>query len=187
MKNRFYYIFIATLVVIVFFLGRQCSNSSKNDLKPVIDTLILHKVDTIRDTISVFKTKIKIIFRPVYISKPVDTNKYKNIPEYRVYQDTTKDSNVVIYSNDTVLGYLTSKQLSYKLLVPLKIYDSTKVIITKQVPILPKYQLKLGSILSTKSIIPSFELDINKSNYEIGYDPFNKIPYIGYKYTIWSK
>lgn len=187
MTNKFTLIFSVIAIILVFFLGKQCNNTSKNDLKPHIDTLIINKVDTIRDTTTVFKIKEKKVIKYTYIYKPIDSLKYNNLKQYRVYQDTTRDSNIVIFSKDTVLGYLTSKSLSYKLLVPLRIYDSTKLIITKEIPkpILPKYQVKIGMLFNPKGIIPTLDLSIKRNTYTIGYDPFNKIPTIGYKYTIW--
>jgi len=187
MNNKIKWFFIGFSLMLIFLLGRNCGNIANTQNKPNTDTLILHKVDTIRDTIRVFKFKEKVIFKPLLIDKPIDTTVYSNIRQYRLYKDTLRDSNIVIYNHDTVLGYLASRSLSYKLLVPLKIYDSTKVIITKEIPKLPKYQLKIGLNATPKSLYPALDLTIKRNTYSAAYDPFNKIPMVGYKYTIWYK
>lgn len=186
--DKFKYIFLISSIILIFFLGKQCGNESKNDLKPIIDTLIYHKTDTIRDTTTIFKIKEKRVISYVPIDKPIDATKYAEIRQYRLYQDTVRDSNIVIFNHDTVLGYLTSRSLAYRLLVPLKIYDTTKLVITKQIPtpILPKYQLKIGAMFNPKGLSPIIDLSIKRNTYSISYDPFNKIPYIGYKYTLWN-
>ncbi len=187
MKNNLKLGFGVILIILIFILGKQCNNSSKNDFKPITDTLIINKTDTIRDTLTVFKMKINTIYRPIEIYKSIDSNKYNNIRQYRVYQDTLRDTNIVIFIKDTILGYLENRQLSYKLLIPLKIYDTTTVIITKQIPKLPKYQLKIGTLISSNYLSPNIDFSINRNTYSLGYDITNKIPTIGYKYTIWYK
>jgi hypothetical protein len=184
-KFNFKVIFIILGIVTLFFLGKQCGNGSKNDLKPLSDTIRIHTTDTIHDSTTVFKMKEKRIFKHDTIFKYIDTTKYSQIAQYRLYQDTIRDSNIVIFNHDTVLGYITSRSLSYRLLVPLKIYDSTKVTINNKVPTLPKYQLKVGLTVNPRGLSPNIDLSIKRNTYSIGYDPFNKIPYIGYKYTLW--
>lgn len=185
--DKFKTIFIVLGIILLFFLGKQCGNTSKTDFKPNTDTLIVHKVDTIRDTTTVFKIKEKTVFKYITLDTPIDTSKYSDINKYRLYQDTLRDINIVIFNHDTVLGYLAHRSLSYKLLVPLKIYDSTTITITKEIPKLPKYQVKVGLNVTTKGLYPNLDLTIKRSTYTAAYDPFNKIPMVGYKYTIWYK
>jgi len=105
-----------------------------------------------------------------------------------VYYDTARSKDVVIYSTDTVIGSLVGKKLSYKLLVPLKIIDTTIVEITKDSLIFVpnKYEIHAGLIASPKMLAPTIEFSIDRSTYGIGYDPFNKQPVISYKYRLFS-
>jgi len=108
-----------------------------------------------------------------------------NLLRKRFYTDSYKDSNLLVNINDSIIGYLTHRKVDYKLYVPLKIYDSTTTIINNKIPILPKYQLKVGLTVNPRGLAPNVDLSIKRNTYSISYDPFNKIPYIGYKYTIW--
>jgi hypothetical protein len=176
------YIIAALLVVILVLSIKQC-NTPKIDLNTSGDTLIKHTVTTIRDTTTIFKIKENTVFEPIIVYKNIDTNKYKIIPKYRVYNDTVRDSNVVIYLHDTILGYLTSRNLNYKLLVPLKIYDSTTIIRNNNI----KYQINLGLNTNFNDITPSLGLIIRNNGFYLGYDLINKRPNLGYKYTIFNK
>jgi len=188
--NKFKYIFYIIIIIGAFLLGTQtCNNTPKNDLKPITDTLIIHKVDTIRDTTTVFKFKTKEI--PVYIEiGPTFTDiPCKVALKKRFYADTYKDSNLVVNINDTIIGYLTHREVNYKLYVPLKIYDSTTTTITKEVPKLvkPKFQLRAGIVANTNSANLELDMQINKITYIGGYDPFNKRVSVGLKYTLFTK
>ena len=173
------------LVIIVILLLKDCVNGSKSDFKPISDTLTIHKSDTIRDTLTVFKTKEKVVFKYVDVEKDIDTSKYSEIRKFRVYKDTIRDSNIVIFNNDTILGYLTSRNLSYKLLVPLKIYDSTTTIITKEYPKLPKNQINVGADVFSKGIYISASFSVKRNTYGLSYDLTNKNILLSYKYTLW--
>lgn len=180
----------AMIGIIILLLLRWCEgNGMLGRFKPNTDTLIVHKRDTIRDTISIVKMKKKRVLD--YIEIPVHDTVFKfdstacyELAKYRVYNDTTRDKNVVIYSTDTVQGYLKAKSLSYKLLVPLKIYDSVKIEITKKVPELPKWQLQGGLILSPNAVKPVIDFTYKRNSYLLGYDVMNKQVNIGFKYII---
>jgi hypothetical protein len=173
------------LVIIVILLLKDCVNGCKNDFKPILDTLTIHKSDTIRDTLTVFKTKEKVVFKYIDVEKDIDTSKYSEIRKFRVYKDTIRDSNIVIFNNDTILGYLTSRHLSYKLLVPLKIYDSTTTIITKEYPKLPKNQINVGADVFSKGVYISASFSVKRNTYGLSYDLTNKNILLSYKYTLW--
>jgi len=176
------YIIACLSCIILVLLNKQC-NTPKIDLKTSGDTLIKHTVTTIRDTTTIFKTKENTVFEPIIIEKNIDTNKYKIIPKFRVYNDTIRDTNVVIYLHDTILGYLTSRNLNYKLLVPLKIYDSTIIIRNNNI----KYQVNLGLNTNFNDITPTLGVIIKNNGFYLGYDLINKRPNLGYKYTIFNK
>lgn len=186
-KINYKILFIVLGLILIFLLGKQCGNGSKNDLKPITDTLIINKKDTIRDTLTVFKTKEKRVFKYETITKYIDSTKCNNIVQYRVYKDTIRDTNIVIFNNDTVLGYITSRNLSYKLLVPIKIYDSTIVKINKNIPVLPKFRVQTGISGNFNNIYLNLELSNKRNNYNIYYNPLNKQILLGYKYTIFYR
>ena len=54
--------FVGFSILLIFLLGRNCGNISNIQNKPITDTLILHKVDTIRDTTTIFKIKEHLFF-----------------------------------------------------------------------------------------------------------------------------
>lgn len=178
-------IFLGIVAILLFLFGYQCGrdNTSKTDSKTITDTLIVHKVDTIRDTTTIVKIKTKPIIKDSFIPDTI----YKDLNYVRTYENTYRDSNIVINSVDTVVGYQLAKILNYKLLVPYKIYDSTIVKITKDSLIFKpsKYELHIGLLASPKMLAPKLDISINRSTYSLGYDPFNKTPIIGYSYRLW--
>lgn len=179
---------LVIIITIIFLLGRSCgsNNTSKTDLQTHTDTLIVHKTDTIIDTTKVFifkyiKPKTKDSLKVI-----LDSSLFKGLSYKRMYNSEFRDSNIVINGVDSTIGYLISKQIRYKLLVPLRIYDSTTINITKDTFIYKpyKYEIHAGVIVGTKLLSPTIDLSINRSTYMIGYDPFNKQPIIGFKYRL---
>ncbi len=194
MKDKFKYIFYSIILLGAFLLGTQtCKDTCKNDLEPHIDTLRIHTVDTIRDTTRIFKFKEKTVFKYIEVGDPINdqNNQVRDqlILRKRYYTDTYKDSNLVVNINDSIIGYLTHRKVDYKLYVPLRIYDSTTTIITKEVPKLykPTFQMRIGAIANQKSIDLQLDIQIKRINYIIGWDPFNKRPSVGLKYTFITK
>jgi len=187
-KKNLYFIFITIVLVIIFFWGKSCGSSSKQeDYKPTIRTVIKHKTDTIRDTLKITEIKYKGPREYTIVEYIKDTAFYNNLSK-RIYYDTSRTKEVVIYSTDTVAGVLFGKKLSYKLLVPLKIIDTVTVETTKDSLIFVpnKYEIHAGLIASPKMLAPTLEFSINRSVYGVGYDPFNKQPVISYKYRLFS-
>ncbi len=188
--NKFKYIFYSIVIIGCFLLGYQCGNSKntpKNDLEAIRDTISIHTVDTLIDTLTVFKTKEKRVFVPEYefIVIPPDSFTLAEFYKKRHYKDSYRDSNIQVQIEDTILGYLLHRKVNYRLFVPLRIYDSTKVQITTSYPKLPKYQFSIGIDATPKNIFIGADLNINRTIYSIGYDPINKAPKIGLKYTLW--
>lgn len=187
-RQNIYVICLAIFIATMFLFGRSCgsNNTSKTDLQTHTDTLIVHKTDTIMDTTKVFifkyiKPKTKDSSKVI-----LDSSLFKGLSYKRMYNSEFRDSNIVINTIDTTIGYLTSKQIKYKLLVPLRIYDSTTIKITKDTFIYKpyKYEIHGGVIVGTKLLSPTIDLSINRSTYMLGYDPFNKQPIIGFKYRL---
>jgi len=173
MKNfKFDFLVFLIGLLVGLFLMRSC-NGPKNDLGGLRKIVITKDTIWAKDTIYSFKTKfIKGATDSFLITiDKIDSNTCKYI---RTYRDTFNDSNLTIYSNDSVVGLLKSKQISYKLKVPLTIN------ITKEITI---------DNTSTSSILGGVEVSTNMKI--LGLSPFIGFTYmnkmINYKYDILNK
>lgn len=190
MQSNFRYIFFGIIILAAFILGTQtCNNIPKNDLKPITDTLVIHKSDTLRDTTTIFKFKEKPVFRYIVLNEEIDSLKYKEVYKKRAYHDIYRDSNQVVTIDDTIIGYLLGRKVDYQLFVPLRIYDTTRMTITKQIPIVkkPNFQFGVGILANRTNIYGMIDINIKRVTYTIGYDPFNKREIVGLKYTLFSR
>lgn len=189
-KTNIKYIFIVVVIIIVFLLGRSCSKKDVNKEIKKESTNITSKIDTVfpKDTIYVFKDKP--LPYPVYIKgdtikiQPLDS---LQLYRFFVYKDSIEDKNIKIYSTIITQGKtLSSFKPSYKLKVPLLITDTIRITKIDSINIEKpqKYQISGGIIVSPKMLAPIIDLTINRSTYSIGYDPFNKLPIVGYKIRI---
>lgn len=143
-------------------------------------------------------TKIKIIYindtiqKLAYIKSPKvkdsifihDTIKYHTL-DYspcnyiRVYKDSSTDSNVTIFYNDTIQGRLLSTELKYRLKVP-KTIEITKIITNKTNDKYSIYTgMELGGNKTSFSISPFVSLNTRKNTYYYRYDILNKTHNIG--------
>jgi hypothetical protein len=186
-KIKDYLLFTTTLIAIVLFvmLLNKCGDAlNKYKIENQKDTIITHKTDTVwaRDTVFSFK-KIKVpvpqvdtLYKPIY----VDTNDCRRI---FVYKDSLVDTNLVIYYKDYIQGILRGKELSYKLKVPLRIYDSTTTIIK----INPKFELYGTLMLSKGMIAPMGEIGLKRFKIGFGYNLNTKAPVGSISYKLYSK
>lgn len=186
MKIKLYLILFLFTLIILQILFNTCSyNKEKNNknedlIKSDTVFIIKHKTDSIRDTIRIVSYKRYPKF--VYLKdtlKPykIDSN---NLFSYKLYSDTLRDSNVVIWSKNKVLGELTESNISYKLLVPTKIVDS--VFITKNInnTKYSKNVIGLGVITSYNNISPIVKYSYKENNFLLGYNFIDKYPTVGY-------
>jgi len=133
-------------LIIVILLLQECGSTWKTLIKankPLPDTTIVTKIDTVwaKDTIYKFKT-IKINVPVVTTLTPTqDTTQCNKV---RIYTDSVSDKNITIFLNDTVQGYLLGTKPTYRLKVPLTITNSSTV--TIKVPTLypPVFQIETG-------------------------------------------
>ncbi len=186
MKFNFKYIFIGVAIVLAFVLGNQCSNGSKSDLKPITDTFYVHTSDTIYPPLKPITMPYKKVIEYVYIKSPshaLDSLTYQELNQWRLYSSTLSDSNLVLYIENTIQGFHRGRSVNYRLKVPLMIRDSVKMTITKQIPIpvLPNWQIGAGALVTPKGISFMVDYSKNRNTFILGYDPFNKVPTIGYK------
>lgn len=189
LKNNINKIFYLIVGILIFYWGKQCSNSNKTELIPVKETITRYR-DTIFPKDTIYSFKEKRVPYPVYI----DTNHIKYIIKsidslelnrFFIYKDSIEDKNVKIYSNIVTQGKtLSSFKPTYKLKVPLIIKDSVVVKRDSLVFKPNKYEIHVGFIASPKIIAPMVDLSINRSTYSIGYDPINKQPVVGYKFKL---
>lgn len=163
---------ILALFILTFFLYKGCGP------KPIINnsdtvTVTIHKTDTIRDTVTVYKFKPKKV--PVHDSILVPFHDSTICQYQRTYSDTSRDSNIVIINNIAVQGKLNKLQTSYKLLVPLKIVDSvfTTTTITNTIDKTPKFSM-YGGISAVNIVQPSLQpyltANLKKFNAFYGYN-----------------
>ena len=109
--------------------------------RPVSKTTISYTHDTIwPDT--VFKEVITKVKGPVRTYTVFATDSVKSL--VNVYNDTLRDSSVVITYQDSINGTLLGKKLSYKLLVPLRIIDSVFIKTTETLQPARKGHLFVG-------------------------------------------
>lgn len=182
---------IATMIIIciVFLWGKSCGNKTIEPTEPKVITVTNYR-DSIfpKDTVITFKDKP--VPYPVYIHdttlipQPVDS---LELNRFFVYNDSTEDSNVKIYSKIVTQGKtLSSFKPSYKLKVPLIIKDSTVVKQDSLVYRPYKYEIHAGSIVGFKVLAPVVEMSINKATYGAGYDILNKSIIFIVKYRLFG-
>jgi len=180
---------IATVIIIciVFLWGKSCGNKTIEPTEPKVVTITNYR-DTIfpKDTVITFKDKP--VPYPVYIHdttlifQPLDS---LEMHRFFVYNDSTEDSNIKIYSKIVTQGKtLNSFKPSYKLKVPLIIKDSTVVKIDSLVYRPYKYEIHTGGIIGFKTLTPVVELTIDKGTYGAGYDILNKSIIFTAKYRL---
>lgn len=184
MDNVKFFLTLITVGIALFILLNLKTCGCKTKIQEVRDSLIQtnHIVDTIyaKDTIYIFK-KIKIKVLDSLANKTKDST---NLNVLRVYNDSLNDSNITINYKDTVLGKLISKDLSYKLKVPIKILDTTIITktytntITKTEYKPSRFSLSTGfSGITNKQTIglePFIKADIKTIGLQYGYDFINK-------------
>lgn len=172
---------LVALVLLVLMLPK-CDGFKLPNLKPNNDTIRIHTVDTLwaKDTLFKFKTiKIPVptivtdtLYKPIYI----DSNRCNTV---FVYADSLVDSNLVIYYKDYIQGILRNKDLSYKLKVPLRIYDSVTTTIIKRPTVAVYGALTLGQGI----IAPGAEVGLKRFKIGLGINLITNKPIfsIGYK------
>lgn len=182
---------IATIIIIcmVFLWGKSCGNKEFKPQEPKVVTVTNYR-DTIFpvDTIITFVDKPIPKPYPVYVDtsylQPVDS---LELHRFFVYNDSTEDSNVKIYSKIVTQGKtLSSFKPSYKLKVPLIIKDSTVVKQDSLIYRPYKYEIHAGGIVGFKTAAITADLSIDKCTYGVGYDFINKAPVISFKYRLYG-
>ncbi len=161
-------------VIIIMSLFKGCDKSEKPKIVVKTDTIV--KITPPPDTVVKFKAKYFPKWDTVYSF--VDSSKWsKDLCKFeRIYNDSTSDSNVTIYSNIATIGLLKSSQLSYKL----------------KVPILIETTIKTDSIIYVPSKGNNFTLigyggvggNKTQLNLNVGAAILNKNKYYGYSYDI---
>lgn len=185
--NKFKTIFIIIGIVVAFLLGKECSTNTLQKENKIHDTIFKIDIDTIyQDTGSIkFKDRPYPVAYKVYDNVDLDTDMVDAMLKTRFYNEVYRDSSVEITVKDSILGYLLNQSISYKLLGIKQINTSKTIIIPQPTPL--KYQFSMGIQASPQGLAALGELTVNKNQYGIGYDPFNKIPYIQYKRVLFRK
>ncbi len=177
-------------LIIGLLLFKRCDNTINDGSAPI--TVIKHSRDTIwaKDTIYSFK-RIKIpvkvrVTDTIYKVLPIDSSACNTVS---LYQDSLIDTNIAIYYKDYVQGILRSKDLSYKLKIPLKIIDSVKI--KETITIKPKFNISAGSIVGANMIAPGIKVGIKRHEFGINYNIISPTPLDGvmvhWKYILIEK
>jgi hypothetical protein len=188
-KKNIFYIFLVIVAIALFFFGRSCASTTivkPKDNKVI--TTVKHYTIVIRDTITKiqFKTSRPLSYTVVEYVPTKDTASIRLLQAIRAYQDSVRDENLVIYSKDTVKGYLMAQKLSYRLFVPKIIKDSVVVTKDSLIPTLPKWQFGVGIDATPKALDLNLNLTIKRITYVAGYDPINKLPKVGIKVILFK-
>lgn len=180
MKNIL--ILFLILACIVLMLSKGCHKATlKNVVKS--DTTIIHKRDTIwaKDTIFIHRANPRLV-DSIYVFDTINSILCDYI---RNYKDTLEDSNMTAYTDYVVRGQLIGSGMSYKLKIPLIIYDSTKVTINTVKEL--KMGLYGGLETGYKSVSPYIDFKLKKLDLGISYDIYNKSPKLRIGYRIFSR
>jgi hypothetical protein len=177
---------IIGLVVISFLAGKQCS-SADNEI--ITKETVTHTRDTIWAKDTTYVPKPYPVHDTEYVLVPYDIQfdslKMKAAYQLRYYKKSYQDDNVFITIEDTILGYLMGRNVSYKLFVPLKIVDSVKI---EKVSLkAPKWEIRGGFDITPRDLYLTGEYAKDRHNFSVGIDPFNKTGKLGYKYTLFRK
>lgn len=194
------YIFIGICIIAAAFLLNTCNGVLKScqgpDHKTTLDTIKIHTRDTIwaRDTIvQLIPSKSS---RPVVIHdtfwKPLPIDSL-DLMRFYITKDSSEDKNIKIWDVSYTQGKtFKGHKSSYKLKVPLVIYDTTKITVTKHDSIryLPKYQVATGIIAGYKETTPILYFTKGRQEVGLGYNLQSGNNYlegarVSYKYTIW--
>jgi len=183
---------IATVIIIclVFLWGKSCGTKVIEPQEPKVITVTNYR-DTIFPPDTIINLPTKLVPYPVYVK---DTSGLKPQPadslelnRFFVYNDSTEDSNIKIYSKIVTQGKtLNSFKPSYKLKVPLIIKDSTVVKQDSLIYKPYKYEIHAGGIVGFKTLAPVIEMSINKVTYGAGYDILNKSIIFTAKYRLFG-
>lgn len=189
MKDKFQYIFIIGVIIGIFFLGRSCGVSSVDVPNIKSEKIMIH--DTIwPDTMKVEVPKPYPIHDTVQIIEtyeiPLDTLKLRGFFQKRHYERSYRSKDVEISVDDTIVGYLLNQKASYRLFKPLSIVNSTVTSVKYQDTIIkaPKWEFKGGIDLTPKNIYLGIDLEVNRDQYGVAYDPFNKQVKVLYRRTL---
>lgn len=188
-KDNWKVISIIIISLIVFLWGKSCGNKVIEPTEPKVVTVTNYR-DTIFPKDTVIKFKDKLVPYPVYIDtntyvpKPIDS---LDMSRFFVYNDSTEDSNIKIYSKIVTQGRtLNSFKPSYKLKVPLIIKDSTVVKQDSLIYKSYKYEIHAGGIVGFRTAAITADLSVDKCTYGFGYDFINKAPLISFKYRLFG-
>lgn len=189
-KDNWNLIATGLIICIVFLWGKSCGNKVIEPQEPKVITVTNYR-DTIFPPDTIINLPTKLVPYPVYVKdtsglkpQPVDS---LELNRFFVYNDSTEDSNIKIYSKIVTQGKtLNSFKPSYKLKVPLIIKDSTVVKIDSLIYRPYKYEIHAGGIVGFNTAAITADLSVDKCTYGFGYDFINKAPLISFKYRLYG-
>jgi len=168
--------------IIIGFALNECTHTPCPEVKS--DTVTVTKRDTI------WGDTLKVVTKTI---KPKPIKRYPNLLKpgrtWTVYKDSLVNNEVAIVVTDTVDGTIESKQISYRLKVPLRIIDSVKVTITNIIKVpTPQRGFFIGAEAGMCPTIwmirfaPEIEyIDKKGYAYSYNYDVLNNFHSVGIK------
>lgn len=186
--KKFKYIFIGICVAAAFLFGRQCGVDSVDIPTYKNDTTVVH------DTIYGDTVTVKSAGKPYAVhdttwkvyTQEIDTVKLNEFFMVRGYSRTYKLGNLAyVEINDSVVGYLLSQKTNYRPIAPLAVTNSTLVSVKPQdsVKVAKKWELRASIDATPKNLFLGLEYQKDRLSYAVAYDPFNKQPKVGLRYT----
>tara|TARA_R110000868_G_scaffold307030_1_gene568503 strand:- start:1049 stop:1639 length:591 start_codon:yes stop_codon:yes gene_type:complete len=175
---------VVLLVLSLIFFLRSCEKPvGKNRTIYMIDTVKIHT----RDTVWAKDTTFVLIGSPIVVdSIPYFDSTTGNLTDYiRTYKDTIEDTNLVVFTEHLIKGTLLGSGMSYKLKIPLVIYDST----TTTIKIIEELNMGLYGGLESgyKTFSPYLDLKVKRWDFGASYDIYNKTPKVRVGYRILAR
>lgn len=185
-KENITLIFTIIVICVVFWWGHSCGRSKIIEPQQNTITLINYR-DTVFPKDTIYKDTIIPKYIPkhdtIWLPLPKDSVDCERV---FLYNDTISKKEYDVYTSAHVQGRLRALDVGVKLKVPIMIKDCTVVKKDSLVYLPNKYEIHAGLVASPVSLYPTVEMSVDKNTFGVGYDPFNKIPYISYKFRIIS-
>lgn len=191
MDNKFLYgIIIVLFILLLIDKGCQKPNKPFNQIETYIDTIRTSDTIWAKDTIYKFKTvRLPKATDSIFIHDTIKINKflvdYVDCSYLRIYNDSAWDENLTIYYVDTIFGILFSKNLSYKLKVPVIINNN--ITINKKSKFSLYTGIEIGGNKQTFNLSPYILANYKRNQYFYRYDLMNKTHNLGLGIRILQK
>ena len=145
--------------------------------KDTIRKLVYLNRPKAKDSVFIHDTIVKEILKSVY-TEPCSY--------LRIYQDSVSDKNVTFFYHDTVYGVLLSREISYRLKVPLIINNTETITKTTQQNkrLYVGFETGFNKKINYFELTPQIAVNLKRRTYIYGYDLINKTHKIGIHFQL---